>query len=115
MIGSKEIDMLKPRLTAAIAAVLLAGCDAATEIAGDTFEGEARNAISAQCQQISESAGIAAGRIAEVCECSADTFLADPDLTLADVSRERIEGIVNDCAATTGSAPETTPAEEIGG
>ncbi len=111
--------MLKRISMLSFAAVALAGCDAATQIAGDAVEGEVRNAVAAQCEQVAESAGIVAGRVAEVCECSADAYLADPDRSMADVSRERIEGIVNQCAAEAGAASDTstqpTPAEEIGG
>ena len=111
--------MLKRVSTMFAITIALAGCDAATQIAGDAVEGEVRNAVAAQCQQVSESAGIVAERVAEVCECSADTFVSDPDLSLEDVSRERIEGIVNQCAqstgADTGTSTETTPTEEIGG
>ena len=106
----------------AIAAASLAGCDAATQIAGDAVQGEVRNVVATQCQQVSEGAGIAAGRVAEVCECAADTYAKDPDMTLEDITRERIEGIVNDCTAQTGASTgasgnfgETTPTEEIGG
>ncbi|MGI8944488.1 MAG: hypothetical protein ACR2FJ_09730 [Qipengyuania sp.] len=116
----KEVEpMLKRAILLPLCVLSLAGCDAATQIAGETVEGEARSAIAAQCRQFSEGAGIAAGRIAEVCQCSADTVMADPDLTLADMSRERLEGIVNECAARTGPASgketATTPTEEIGG
>ena len=105
-----------------VAAASLAGCDAATQIAGDAVEGEVRNAVAAQCLQVAEGTGLVAGRVAEICECAADTYVNDPDLTLDDISRERIEGIVNDCAARTGDSSgatgnfgETTPTEEIGG
>jgi hypothetical protein len=91
-------------------------CDAPTQIAGGAVQGEMRNAITSQCQQAAEGAGIVAGQVTEICECSAETFLADPDLSLGDVSRERIEGIVNECAAKLGSgATQSLPAEEIGG
>jgi hypothetical protein len=105
-----------------MAAAALAGCDAATQIAGDAVQGEIRSVVATQCRQVSESAGIAAGRVSEVCECAADTYAKDPDLTLDDITRERVEGIVNDCTARTGTATgasgsfgETTPTEEIGG
>ena len=111
--------MPKKTLAIALCALSLAGCDAATQIAGEAVEGEVRNAIAAQCEQVAESTGIVAARVAEVCQCSADTFMADPDLTLEDVTRENVEGIVNACARSTGAADgtwtETTPTEEIGG
>ena len=111
--------MLRKSLALVLVAGSLAGCDAATQIAGEAVQGEVRNAVAAQCEQMSESAGIVAARVAEVCQCSADTFMADPDLTLEDATPERIEGIVNDCAtrtaATTGNAADTMTAENIGG
>ena len=111
------------RLTRPLALLLLAGslaaCDAATQIAGEAVEGEVRNVVAAQCEQIAENAGIVAGRVSEVCRCSADTFMDDPDLTLEDETRENVESIVNACAASTSgtnpNSPETLPAEEIGG
>ena len=80
---------------------------------------EVRNAVAAQCEQVADGAGIVAARVAEVCQCSADTFMADPDLTLDDVTRERVEGIVNACAERTapanGNTANAVTAEEIGG
>ena len=111
--------MLGKSLALMLVAGSLADCDAAKEIAGDAVAGEVRNAVAAQCEQMAGSAGIVGARVAEVCQCSADTFMADPDLTLEDVTRERVEGIVNDCAertgAAAGNAADTTTAEEIGG
>ena len=103
--------------TLALAALALTGCDAATQIAGEAVQGEVRATVAAQCEQVAEGAGIVASRVAEVCQCSADTLMADSDLTLEDASRERIEGIVNACAKSTagGNWNDTTPAEEIGG
>ncbi|GGD54745.1 hypothetical protein GRI62_03915 [Erythrobacter arachoides] len=95
--------------------VSLPGCDAATQIAGDALEGEIGNAVTAQCLQVAESAGIVAGRVAQVCECTANAFVTDPDLTIEDASPQRIEGIVNQCATETGGAAgsvsDTLPAE----
>lgn len=88
----------------ALAALSLAGCDAATQIAGDAVQGQVRNTVAAQCEQVSQNVGIVAARVAEVCQCSADTFMADSNLTLDDVTRERVEGIVNACAERTGAA-----------
>ena len=88
----------------AVAALSLAGCDAATQIAGDAVQGQVRNTVAAQCEQVSQNAGIVATRVAEVCQCSADTFMADPKLTLDDVTPARVEGIVNACAERTGAA-----------
>ncbi len=100
----------------ALAALALTGCDAAQQIAGEAVEGEIRNAVTMQCQEVAQGAGFVAGRVAEVCRCSADTFMADENLTLDDVSRERIEGIVNGCAeSTAGQTWNTVPAEENGG
>ncbi len=110
------------RLTRPLVLLLFAGslsaCDAATQIAGEAVEGEVRNVVAAQCEQIAENTGIAS-RVSEVCRCSADTFMDDPDLTLEDATRENVESIVNACAATTrgtnANSPETLPTEEIGG
>jgi transcription elongation factor len=111
--------MQKTLIAPLLIAGILAGCDAATEIAGEAVQGEVRNAVAAQCKQIAENAGVVAGRVAEVCKCSADTFMADSDLTLDDVTRENIEGIVNRCASDTDSASETgtgtMPTEDSGG
>ena len=111
--------MLRNSFALALVAGSRAGCDAATQIAGEAVQGEMRNAVAAQCEQMAESAGIVGARVAEVCQCSADTFMADPDLTLEDVTRENVEGIVNGCArstgAATGNSTETMPTEEIGG
>ncbi len=107
--------MLRSIMIVALCGLSLAACDVASDIAGDAIEGEIRNTIVQQCLQVSEGAGIAAARLGEVCECSAETFVNDPDLTMDDVSRERIEAIVNECAASTDSPEEasnqTTPAE----
>ena len=111
--------MFKHLFVISASALTLVGCDAASDIAGDAVQGELRNIVATQCQQVAEGAGIAAARIGEVCQCSANTFMDDPDLNMDDVSRERIEGIVNDCAASIdGAANDSTqimPAEEIGG
>ena len=111
--------MLRKSLALVLLAGSLAGCDAATQIAGEAVQGEVRNAVAAQCEQVADGAGIVAARVAEVCQCSADTFMADPDLTLDDVTRERVEGIVNACAERTapanGNTANAVTAEEIGG
>lgn len=111
--------MLRKSLALVLVAGSLAGCDAATQIAGEAVEGEVRNAVAAQCEQMAESTGIVAARVAEVCQCAAETFMDDPDLTLEDATRENLEGIVNACTASTSGAnansTETVPTEEIGG
>jgi hypothetical protein len=116
----REKQVMRTNLIAAVVAGLaLAGCDAATQIAGDAIEGEVRNAVAVQCQQVAEGAGIVAGRVSAVCECVAGTFASDNDLTLEDVRTARIEGIVNQCATQTGNsasgADSETPTEETGG
>ena len=110
--------MKRPTFLLVLGTITLGGCDAATDIAGDALQGELRNAATAQCLQVAENASIAAPRISEVCECVADTYIEDPDLTLGDISRERVTSIVNDCAASTDpdlEASQSTPAEETGG
>ena len=86
----------------ALCTMPLAACDAATEIAGDAIRTETRNTIVDQCQQMSENAGIAANRVASVCECTADAFLADESFSMADIDPSRLEGLVNTCTAQTG-------------
>ena len=81
--------------------LMLAACDAAAEMAGDTIETEMRRGVIAQCEQVAEGAGIAAGRVSAVCQCSADKFKADKNITLADIGRERLRGIVETCVAET--------------
>ena len=92
---SRKAFVLIPALLA------LGGCDAATEIAGDTIESEMRRGVVAQCEQVAEGAGIAAGRVSAVCQCSADKFAADKSLSLSDITRERLQGIVEACVAQT--------------
>jgi hypothetical protein len=105
-----------PRAALIVVAITgLAGCDAATQIAGDAVQGEARSLMAAQCQQVSESAGIVAGRVAEVCECATDTFVAQRDFNPTNINRGRVEAIVNDCAKRTSSAGGAAPTEEAGG
>ena len=89
-----------PRLPLALL-LLVGGCDAATEIAGDTLQSELRRGVVAQCEQVAEGTGIAAGRVSAVCQCSADKFVADGAPTLADLNRERLQGIVDACVAET--------------
>ncbi len=79
----------------------LAGCDMATEIASDTLETEVRGAVQLQCQEFAAGAGIAAGRVAAVCQCSADKFVADRQLSVSAISRERLRTIVEGCVAQT--------------
>ena len=103
-------------LAVAAAGIALAGCDAATQIAGEAVQGEVRNAIDGQCRQAAENAGIVADRVADVCACSVETFLAGGDVSLADIDPARVEEIVNGCARSTGAASNSTePTEEIGG
>jgi len=91
-------------LTIAFTALILTGCDAASQIAGEAVEGEMRNAVAGQCEQVAENAGIVAGRVGDVCRCTADAFIDDPELTIEDISRANIEAIVNDCAVRNASA-----------
>ncbi|OBX20520.1 hypothetical protein A9995_02080 [Erythrobacter sp. QSSC1-22B] len=113
------IDRLARPLALLLLAGALSGCDAATQIAGEAVEGEVRNVVAAQCEQVAQNMGVVAARVSEVCQCSADTFMADPDLTLEDATPANVEGIVNACAASTretnADSTETLPAEKIGG
>ena len=90
----------------------LSACDAASEIAGDALNSEIRSQVVAQCEAVAENAAIVADRITAVCECSANTFMDDPELTVNDIRPERIEGIVNDCARETGEPNSAETAEE---
>lgn len=82
-------------------AFAIAGCDAATEVAGDTLETQARGVIQAQYQQVAENAGIAAGRVNAVCECTADELAEGGSIDPANLNRERIRSIVEGCVART--------------
>ncbi|WP_435417245.1 hypothetical protein WAB17_10230 [Parerythrobacter aurantius] len=82
-------------------AAVLGACDAATEIAGDTLESGVRGAVVAQCEELASGAGIAASRLSAVCQCSADKLKSDTDLSPADLSRERLQGIIDTCVAET--------------
>ncbi|MBH5322225.1 hypothetical protein [Aurantiacibacter sediminis] len=110
--------MLRVIGSAALFAAALTGCDAASEIAGDALDNEIRSQIANQCQAVAEGAGVVADRLTEVCDCTAQTYIDDPDLTADDITPARIEEIVNECTQQTGDmndAPaEETPAEETG-
>ncbi len=88
-------------LLIATALPILGGCDMATEIASDTLESEMRGVVLAQCQEFAAGAGIAAGRVSAVCQCSADKFVADRPVSLSKLSRERLRTIVQGCVAQT--------------
>ena len=91
---------LAPSLLLA-AALVLSGCDAATEIAGDTIETELRRGVVSQCEQVAEGAAIAAGRVSAVCQCSADQITADGNISISDLTREKLRGVVESCVAKT--------------
>ena len=99
-------------LSLSLALLSLAGCDAATQIAGEAVQGEVRNAVASQCQQVAEGAGIVAGRIAAVCECTARAVVADKALTIEDVVPSRNEGVVNQCADETAGTPNAGNQQE---
>ncbi|APE28354.1 hypothetical protein [Aurantiacibacter gangjinensis] len=108
--------MMKKLCLASLFAVSLAGCDAAGEIAGEAIDNEIRTQVANQCETVASNAGVVAERITAVCECTADTFIDDPELTADDIRPARIEEIVNDCTSSTAeSAAEPaneTPAED---
>ena len=87
----------------ALAPLLLvaAGCDAATEIAGDALESELRSGVVMQCEQVAEGAGVASARVAAVCQCSADKFVAEGVPAMSDITPDRLRGIVDACVAQT--------------
>ena len=93
--------------TLALAPLTLTACDSAGTVLDDT----ARVAAVEQCRAVSESAGIAAGAVNKVCECAADTWLAKPMAERVKLDRTTIQGIVNKCAGTDGTA-ETPAATE---
>lgn len=93
--------MLKRLPLLVVLPLTLAACDVATEIAGDTLEAESRRAVVAQCAQVADGTGIAADRVGAVCECSADTLVADGAPSLSDINRARLESIVRACVAQT--------------
>ena len=98
------------------ALALLAGCDAASEIAGEAIRGEMRAQYLEQCQGVAESTGIAAARIETACECSADEFAAD----LADdgelqINEARIEQVLRTCVQEQRGTDPETPAENMNG
>ena len=82
-------------------AFALVGCDAAKEIAGDTLEAELRNGVVMQCEQVAEGAGVASARVAAVCQCSADKFVAEGVPAMSDITPDRLRGIVDACVAQT--------------
>ena len=98
-----------------VPAFAVGGCDAAATIAGDAMQGEARNLVAAQCQQVAGGAGIVSGRIAEVCACTAETLVTGGSVVPTDITRERVETIVNDCAKRTSTADSAARTEETGG
>ena len=93
--------MTRPALLLVPALLTLSGCDAAKEIAGDTLEAELRNTIVMQCEGVAEGAGVAAGRVSAVCQCSADKMTAEGVPTMADVTPQRLQGIITACVAET--------------
>jgi predicted membrane-bound spermidine synthase len=88
-------------LLIATALPAVASCDMASEVAADTLESEMRGVVLAQCQEFAAGAGIAAGRVSAVCQCSADRFVADRQLSVSALSRDRLRTIVEGCVAQT--------------
>ena len=89
---------MKKLVLSAFALVGLAGCDVASDVAGDMIADEVRTRYIEQCQGIAEGAGIAAERIGAACECSADTFQKDlaADGQL-DINPDRVEEVLRIC------------------
>ena len=88
----------------ALVALPLAGCDAA----GDTFDATLRQGFVQQCQQVSQAAGIAAGAVSQVCECSADKWLERPVAERAQIDRAIIEETIRACAGSAGQSPASS-------
>jgi hypothetical protein len=90
-----------------LAALSLAGCDAAGTVIDDT----ARIAAVEQCTQLSEGAGIAAGAVNSVCNCAADKWLEKPVAERVQLDTATIQSIINECAGT-GRKSETPASSE---
>ena len=104
--------MHKRVLAAAVALLALAGCDVATDVAGDVIAGEVRTRYLEQCAGIAEGAGVAAGRISAACECSADRFADDLQQSgELQVNRERIEEVLTICVQEQRASDGPAPAE----
>ncbi len=93
-------------IPAILAALTLAGCDAAVDELGAT----AQAGMAQQCRQIAENMGFAATRVQAVCECTVNRVVADAGTDPAAVGRDTIERALSDCAeegAAAGDAMET--------
>ena len=103
---------MKKIALSAIAVFGLAGCDVASDVAGDVIAGEVRTRYLEQCQGIAEGAGIASERINAACECSADDFeqdfAADGQL---DINPGRVEEVLRMCMQDQPVSDAAAPAE----
>ncbi|MEE4155431.1 MAG: hypothetical protein V2I27_14835 [Erythrobacter sp.] len=107
---------MKHPLLALAALALLAGCDAASEMAGDAIAGELRAQYIEQCQGVAESVGIASARIAPACECSADEFAADlADDGALQINEARMAQVLRSCVQEQRGTGEDAPAENTNG
>ena len=98
-----------------IALIGLAGCDAATEMAGDAIAAEVRTQYLAQCEGVAESAGIASANVAAACECSADNFATDLAEGELQIDTARIEEVLKTCVQERLGTPADNPAETPNG
>ncbi|MDG5750902.1 hypothetical protein P8R33_07285 [Qipengyuania sp. XHP0211] len=99
---------MRALILCAAASFALAGCDVASEMAGDAIGNEVRTRYIEQCQGIAESVGVSAERIDAACECSADDFRedfsADGEL---DINPARVEEVLRACIGDEPTAQST--------
>lgn len=93
----------------------LAGCDMATEMAGEAILGDARERYIEQCEQYGDSFGIATERLAEACECSADNFIKNASDGNVEIDQGKIEEVLKTCVREQLGQPAETPAEANNG
>lgn len=95
-------------------ALSLAGCDAATELAGDAIKDQIRTEFVNQCEQIAQDNGIASENVGPACECAADDLAEDAADGSLEVNQARIEELLRSCSAGAfgqdeGAAPQSQP------
>ena len=92
-------------------AMTLMGCDAAV----GELDNQLRDGFVAQCQQVSESLGVSSARVSQVCECSADKFMAGDLSERSQIDRAKVEEILNTCLLETGTNADDAKAETPNG
>jgi len=86
----------------------LASCDVAME----QMDGQVRQAVADQCQQVAESTGVAGDLVLPVCECTSNKLLEGGAAQISDIDQARIEEILQGCLAETSPADATEVAPE---